>query len=268
MGLKLCAKIVRTLLVSKMMVMVSILLDNKNYNHIFAILEYDDSNLPASYKDTAVGDLGMGPGLDNDLIPEFPNLDLKDGAEFKPLNSYRDFCENSLHILMPMMDDPTINFIKMRFRFVFLKDYIFAICSEELLGLLHYRLVILNTTILECLLKGVSIKLLIENSFENQETFSNFLTEMLQLIKLSSSNILCNFPQYILEHNLLDAIIKNIQLVLRIDCDLTTGQENTISDGNLTAGDTIGEKPFLKDELMDNEVTNLLDAQKDPAYED
>jgi hypothetical protein len=54
---------------------------------------------------------------------------------------------------------------------------------------------------------------------------------------------------------------------LRIDFDLTTGQD-TNSDGNLTANDTIGEKPFQKDELMDNEVTNLLEAQKDPAYED
>ena len=35
--LKICAKIVRTLLVSKMMVMVSILLDDKNYKHVFAI---------------------------------------------------------------------------------------------------------------------------------------------------------------------------------------------------------------------------------------
>ena len=91
--------------------MVSILLDDKNYNHIFAMLEYDENNLPVNPKDE---------------------------EEVKPLNSYRDFCDNSKHMTLPGMDPQAINFIKMRFRFIFLKDYIFAICSEELLGLLHY----------------------------------------------------------------------------------------------------------------------------------
>lgn len=154
-NLKLCAKIVRTLLISKMMVMISILLDDKNYNNIFAILEYDDSNLPPQEQ----------PYIGEEDI--FNN-------EMKPINSYRTFCGQSNHIILPGMDQQLINFIKMRFRFIFLKDYIFAICTEELLGLLHYRLVILNTTILECLLKSQAIKMLIENSYIEQENFSNF----------------------------------------------------------------------------------------------
>ncbi len=109
----------------------------------------------------------------------------------------------------------------MRFRFIFLKDFIFAICSEELLNLLHYRLVILNTTILECLLKSHCIKSLIEKSYEDQKNFSNFLTELLGLIKLTSNSIINNFPAYLIENNLLDTIIRNIHLVLHIEDDLT-----------------------------------------------
>ena len=115
LGLKLCSTIVRTLLTSKMMVLVSILLDDKNFRHIFAILEYDDTNLYTYFNES------------NSLTP---------------MKSYRDFCDTTNHILLPGMDLPTASFIRIRFRFLFLKDFIFAVCSEELLGLLHYRLVV------------------------------------------------------------------------------------------------------------------------------
>lgn len=148
-----------------------------------------------------------------------------------PIKSYREFCEQSNHIVLPCLDDQTINFIKMRFRFIFLKDFIFAICSEELLNLLHYRLVILNTTILECLLKSHCIKSLIEKSYEDQKNFSNFLTELLGLIKLTSNSIINNFPAYLIENNLLDTIIRNIHLVLHIEDDLTDDDSvNSIND--------------------------------------
>ena len=43
------------------------------------------------------------------------------------------------------------------------------------------------------------------------------------LIKLTSNSIINNFPQYVIDNNLLDIIIKNIHLVLKIEED---GVEN------------------------------------------
>lgn len=163
------------------------------------------------------------------------------------------------------MDKKTISFIKMRFRFIFLKEYIFAICSEELLALLHYRLVILNTTIFECLLKGNSIKLFIENSYEKQEGFADFLTEMLSLIKLSSNTMTCNFPQYILDNNLLDTIIKNIQLVLHIEDSLYSPNESIENSSNL---DEKSNKKEDESKVFD-EIKYLSILSKDVnVYED
>ena len=243
-GLRLCAKIVRTLLVTKMMVLVSILLDDKNYSHVFAILEYDDSNQPPNQASQ------FEANFQSDDVNIGFNVD-KDQA-LTPIKSYREFCEQSNHIILPCLDDQTINFIKMRFRFIFLKDFIFAICSEELLGLLHYRLVIQNTTILECLLKSDCIKTLISKSYHDQKNFSNFLTELLGLIKLTSNSIINNFPQYVIDNNLLDIIIKNIHLVLKIEEDEV---ENT-KMVNETVAIAENEDPYKKlKNCLDKEFT-------------
>jgi len=50
--------------------------------------------------------------------------------------------------------------------------------------------------------------------------------------------------------------------VLRIEENLTD------SDENLTANDTDTEKNMLKDESQGEEVANLLNSQKDSAFED
>lgn len=80
-----------------MMVMVSILLEDKNYVHVFAILEYDESNLPLSNNVVITDNDILNFNKDNQdlLVPE--SISSKE-ENIKPLTSYRNFCLQSNHV--------------------------------------------------------------------------------------------------------------------------------------------------------------------------
>ena len=78
------------------------------------------------------------------------------------------------------------------------------------------------------------------------------MTELLGLIKLTSNSIINNFPQYVIDNNLLDIIIKNIHLVLKIEED---GVENAKMVNEIVAI-AENEDPYKKlKNCLDKEFT-------------
>ena len=95
--------------------MISILLDDKNYKHVFAILEYDESNLLNNNTSNSQNNTEKT----SDVLENPDTIKPEDQLEMKPMNSYRKFCEQSNHVMLPNMEQHLANFIKMRFRFIF-----------------------------------------------------------------------------------------------------------------------------------------------------
>lgn len=92
---------------------------------------------------------------------------------------------------------------------------------------------------------------------------------MLSLLKLSSNSALINLPQFIIDNNLIDRLIKNIQVILNVCEDDNESDSNADNDSsNLFAGNSDNDKNDSKDfgkfvSMLKEDVDNYQSLEND-----